>query len=357
MKILMISTDREILSIGTFARARMEKYAAVLGELHIIVLGREKQVEAPQSGDLWVYTTRSVTPVLYGIDAIARAIRIGRPDVITVQDPFETGLLGVLLSVLFWRPLHVQVHTDFLSPAYRAHSALNYIRVLIAGTTLRAAVRIRVVAERIKEGILARYHLTAPVTVLPIFVDTVKFESIVRQAHERFKNVLLVVSRLEREKQVNHAIYALQAIREQGVDAGLIIVGDGSLRNELKELAEKLELSEHVDFVGRVDPLAYYAQADLVLVPSQYEGYGLVIIEALAAGIPVVATDVGVAREAGAIIAPSDRAGFVSMTAGIFTEKQLPKGVLRGHPYESEEEYIRLWSEDVMKTAAGRRGV
>jgi glycosyltransferase involved in cell wall biosynthesis len=357
MKILMISTDREILSIGTFARARMEKYAAVLGELHIIVLGRQKEVEAPQSGNLWVYTTHSLSPIFYGLDAIFRALRIGRPEVITVQDPFETGLLGALLALIFWRPLHVQVHTDFLSPAFRAHSTLNYLRVMVAGTTLRAAARVRVVAERIKRGIEAQYHLKTAITVLPIFVDTTKFEAIQHQRHERFGKTLLVVSRLESEKQVDYAIYALQAVRKAGVDAGLIIVGEGSLRNDLKELVEKLELSEYVDFVGRVDPLPYYAQADIVLVPSQYEGYGMVIIEALAAHIPVVATDVGVAREAGAFIAPADREGYVATVAGLFGERTLPEGALQGHPYENEEEYIGLWTEDVLKTATGRRAL
>lgn len=352
----MISTDREILSIGTFARARMEKYAATLGELHIIVLGRQKEVEAPQSGALWVYTTHSLSPLFYGLDAIVRALRIGRPDVITVQDPFETGLLGVLLSLMFWKPLHVQVHTDFLSPAFRKHSLLNWVRVAIAGTVLRFATRIRVVAERIKTGIEKKYHPKSPVTVLPIFVDTAKFEAIMHQPHERFKKTLLVVGRLESEKQMHYAIHSLKAIRESGVDAGLIVVGDGSERAMLKELAEQLELTEYVDFVGKVDPLPYYAQADVVLVPSQYEGYGLVIIEALAAQIPVVATDVGVAGEAGAIIAPGDRAGFVLAVRGLFEGKELPLGALQGHPYESEEEYIEMWSEDVMATALGRQG-
>jgi glycosyltransferase involved in cell wall biosynthesis len=351
----MISTDREILSIGTFARARMEKYAAVLGELHIIVLCKEKKVEAPQSGDLWVYTTRSVSPLFYGLDALLRTFQIGRPEIITVQDPFETGLLGVLMAVLFWRPLHVQVHTDFLAPAFKKHSLLNWIRVAIAGTVLRVARRIRVVAERIKVGIEKKYHPRAPITVLPIFVDTAKFEAIAHQLHERFKKTLLVVSRLESEKQVSYAIHALKAVRESGIDAGLIIVGDGSERNLLKELALKLDIAEYVDFVGKVDPLSYYAQADVVLVPSQYEGYGLVIIEALAAQIPVVATDVGVAREAGAIVAPSDRAGYVLAVKGLFEQSKLPVAQLLGHPYENEEEYIGAWTDDVMKTALVRR--
>lgn len=343
----MISTDRTILEIGTFARARMEKYAEALGELHIIVLGTEKEVQAPQSGSLWVYTTRSLSPILYGVDAFIRALRIGTPDVITVQDPFETGLLGVLLSWWFRVPLHVQVHTDFLAPAFKKHSTLNRIRVSLAGFVLRSAKRIRVVASRIKKGIETRYHPRAPVTVLPIYVDVNRFASIAPVAHEYFKTTLLVVSRLETEKQVPFAIHALVGVRAEGIDAGLIIVGEGRERSNLKMLAEQLGVSEYVQFLGRQDPLPLYAQADLVLVPSEYEGYGLVIIEALAAGIPVVSTDVGVAKESGAIIAPSEKEGFVKTVVDLFKKGKLPVGVLSGHPYESEEEYIATWGKDV----------
>ena len=355
-KVLMISTDREILSIGTFARARMEKYAAKLGELRIIVLAKEKNVEAAQSGNLWVYSTKSLAAIFYGVDAFFGALTQGRPDVITVQDPFETGVLGILLSCVFLRPLHVQVHTDFLTPAFARHSLLNQVRVLLAPLVLWRAKRIRVVAERIKSSLQATgYKLRAPITVLPIFVDTAKFESLQHQAHPRFGKTLLIVGRLEREKQTDFAIYTLASLRESGIDAGLVIVGDGRERSALKSLVETLELTEYVEFVGKVDPLPYYAQADLVLVPSEYEGYGLVIIEALAAGIPVVATDVGVAREAGAIIAPGDREEYVRTVQGIFSETRLPAGVLQGHPYENEEEYIGVWTEDVV-AATSRRG-
>src|SRR5690606_10213044 len=118
------------------------------------------------------HPTASASRFLYGWDAIRIARSLPRPDVITVQDPFETGFVGIILSVLLRAPLHVQIHTDFLSPYFGSVSLFNRVRAAIAGIALNRAKRIRVVSERIKRSLEEKYQLKAPVTVLPIYTDT-----------------------------------------------------------------------------------------------------------------------------------------------------------------------------------------
>ena len=85
-------------------------------------------------------------------------------------------------------------------------------------------------------------------------------------------------------------------------DATLVIVGDGPLRGELEAMVERLNIGEHVRFVGAIpqtDLPTYYATADVFIAPSivaeggDTESFGLVFAEALACGCPVVASDIG----------------------------------------------------------------
>ena len=111
--------------------------------------------------------------------------------------------------------------------------------------------------------------------------------------------MILWVGRFEAEKNPLAAVEVLQKVRQAGVDAGLILLGAGSLEPQLRKAAEGLP----VEFPGWQPSAEYLPFADVVLSTSLHESYGASIVEALAAGVPVVAPDVGVAREAGATIA------------------------------------------------------
>lgn len=351
MRALMLSTDSSIADPQSRAHARAIVYAHELGTIDVIILSSNRTLMSKTYGPLSIHPTGSWSRLFSGFDALMLARRLPKPDVITAQDPFETGLIGVILSRLLRAPLHIQVHTDFLSPEFRTHSWKNRVRVLFAGCVLTYAVRIRVVSERIKQRIENEYRLMIPMSVLPIFVDLKRYRSLSHTQHERRAVSLLFVGRLEPEKRADRAIYALARARSLGIDVELTIVGDGSQREALQSLAQELGVTQWIVFVGQKDPLEYYARADMLLVPSEYEGYGMVIIEALAAGIPVLSTDVGVTREAGAHIAPHDTDGFAGELCSLLVHTTLPRVELVNYPYESEVEYVRMWADDVRLAA------
>lgn len=351
MRILMLSTDSSIADPTSQAHARVASYARESGEIGIIILSSNRTLVSKTYGPLSIHPTRSWSRLCSVFGALMLARRLPKPDVITAQDPFETGLIGAILSRFLRVPLHVQVHTDFLSPEFRTHSWKNRVRVLFAGCVLTYAVRIRVVSERIKQRIENEYRLMIPMSVLPIFVDLRRYRNLSHTQHERRTAPLLFVGRLEPEKRADIAIHALARARSLGIDAELTIVGDGSQREALQSLAQELGVTQWIVFVGQKDPLEYYARADMLLVPSEYEGYGMVIIEALAAGIPVLSTDVGVAREAGAHIASHDLDGFAGELCSLLAHIQLPRVELVNYPYESEAEYVRMWASDVRLAA------
>lgn len=108
--------------------------------------------------------------------------------------------------------------------------------------------------------------------------------------------LLLYFGRLEWEKGVQDLLDALPAIRGRHPGTRLVVAGDGRHRDELEEQARRLELVRAVDFVGHLpdrDLRAVLAAADAVVLPSRYEPFGIVALEAAAARAPLVASTAG----------------------------------------------------------------
>jgi glycosyltransferase involved in cell wall biosynthesis len=140
-------------------------------------------------------------------------------------------------------------------------------------------------------------HSRRPIGVVPNGVDIARFtktHSIVRNdRHESFR--VLIVGRLEPQKRIDVFLEAMVNISRSlpfAVEAR--IVGDGPLRDELETLASEPVLDGRVDFTGRVDDIGQHLEwADAFVLSSDYEGMPLAIVEAMAFGLPVVATRVG----------------------------------------------------------------
>lgn len=108
-----------------------------------------------------------------------------------------------------------------------------------------------------------------------------------RQSKELNFN-LLCIARLEVQKDLPTLLRAVQVVKSTGFTVHLHILGEGSLGAELRRMCNKLEISQVVTFHGKVkDVENFYEKADLFVLPSLYEGFGLVYLEALANGLPV----------------------------------------------------------------------
>lgn len=117
-----------------------------------------------------------------------------------------------------------------------------------------------------------------------------------RQVRHKESVILLSVGRLEKVKGHKHLIEAFSIFKKEVKNAKLILVGDGSERGNLERQAEKLAVKDSIQFIGAVrhdDIGHYYHKADVFLMPSLSEGFGITAVEAMASGIPVIATSVG----------------------------------------------------------------
>jgi glycosyltransferase involved in cell wall biosynthesis len=126
-----------------------------------------------------------------------------------------------------------------------------------------------------------------------------------------------VIGRLSSEKGIDVLLDAVASCFANGIPISVIIAGDGPERYSLQTQATTLGLAAHVHFLGTVDNLpALYSQLDLVVLPSRSEGLPNVLLEALAADVPVVATAVGAVPEVltdcaiGELVRPQDPAAL-----------------------------------------------
>src|SRR5262245_35591102 len=140
------------------------------------------------------------------------------------------------------------------------------------------------------------------VDVIPNGVDPTRWQSpdaSVRSARAQWADagpMLLFSGRLEYEKGVHTVLDAMRRLRRRHPGLRLVVAGRGSQEDALRAQARRLRLGRSVRFAGWLDDSdmsAMAAAADLALVPSLYEPFGLVALEAAAAGTPVVATDRG----------------------------------------------------------------
>jgi glycosyltransferase involved in cell wall biosynthesis len=145
-------------------------------------------------------------------------------------------------------------------------------------------------ADERDAGLAARVGDPGQYRVIPNGVPLERFALPRRPVRGR----ILMVGRLAPPKRPDLAIRALASVREQIPDAELQIVGDGSLRTEAGSLAAELGLGGAVQFLGtREDVPKLLAEAECALLASDYEGSPLAVVEAMAASVAVVATEVG----------------------------------------------------------------
>jgi glycosyltransferase involved in cell wall biosynthesis len=376
MKLLLIGTDRNLFDPESPVRKRVAKYGALAEEIHIVVFAlRRAHYEDEQIAEnVFVHSTSSWSRLMYLPDAwvLGRAIMRGNPNewLISVQDPFESGVVGYALALSEGVPLHVQLHTDPFSPEWRRSSLANGIRYAIGMFLLRIADGVRVVSERVRAGVLALGVPKERITVVPIRVETavMPVRSDLSLSYPGYAKFVLSVGRLEREKNYPLLLRAFRDVRKVHEDALLLIIGSGREHRRLAALAEQLRIDEHVVFLPWSHDVSLYMRgADCYVQPSLYEGWGMAVIEAMAAGTLVVMTDVGCAGEvvihetSGLVVPPDDYVALADAISRVLGDHGLRER-LRAGAYDalaklpSAEQTLNLYRESWEK-AMKRRGV
>lgn len=298
MKALFISTDSSIPDVTSATRLRMQAYADAIGEMHVLLRGRKARTTT--DGAITIHEVRVPKHLIpFKLQEHARSIiETYGIDIVSTQDPFEYGWVGLKACKGTKAKLHVQIHTDLFSPWFTRGpllvSLLNRIRLMLADKVLPQADGIRVVAPRIERALVARYkgRIQAPV-VIPIASPDVGAEQ--RTLEAPFPFTLLTAARLEAEKRLEDLLCAVAEVRKTYPTVGLIVAGGGRERMRLRLCARSFGIENHVRFLGaRADVGDLMGAAHAYVQSSAYEGYGLSLVEAARKDLPIVTTNVGI---------------------------------------------------------------
>lgn len=231
-----------------------------------------------------------------------------KPDVVHAH-VYSAGVPAALIGKCYGLPVVVTEHsTAFPRKLIRGFEKLK------AKFAFERADVVCPVSEDLKRHIEA-YDIRAHFRVVPNVVDSSLFAPGDRTStREDNRKCLLLVALLDPKKGVPYLLEALALLREKRDDFVLDIVGDGPNRAEYEELARKLGLQEVVRFHGlktKQEVAEFMRKADVFVLPSEWENLPSVIIEAMASGLPIVATNVGGIPEmvddgAGILVRPRD---------------------------------------------------
>ena len=226
-----------------------------------------------------------------------------RLDLVHVQTPFVAHREGVRLARAFGVPVVATYHTHFEQyfEHYLPWLPKRPLRALARAIARRqaAAVDRWIVPSTAMRETLERYGVRCRIEVLP---TGVRLEEFAHGDGRRFRArhgiaperpLLLHVGRLGHEKNVLFLLEVLAALWRRLPDALLLFAGEGPARRDLEERARELHLSRNVQFLGYLDRAGdladCYRAGDLFLFASKTETQGLVLLEAMASSLPVVA--------------------------------------------------------------------
>ena len=253
---------------------------------------------------------------------------LGRIDLVHAHSPFVTGWMGMRYARRNRLPLVFTYHTRLDAYAHYApfeRAATQRAMVTLTRAFANAADAV-IVPTRAMETRLRELGVSAPLAVVPSAIDVARFAGGRRSAALREElgapagvPLVLVVSRLAVEKNVELALEAVALVPE----LRLAVVGDGPHAGALAEHARRLRVEGRVRFTGALPRERLpdvYASADAFAFPSTTETQGLVLAEALAAGLPVVAADSEASRDvagAGRVVPAEPQAVAVALEAAL----------------------------------------
>ncbi len=166
--------------------------------------------------------------------------------------------------------------------------------------SLEQSDAITAVSGHLREKTNQSFTPRKDIRVIPNFVDTSIFsrsearcDAMRNRLSKPGEKVLMHCSNFRSVKRVQDTIRILQEVRKS-IDARLVLIGDGPERADTERLSRELQVSDHVTFLGKQNALAeILSAADLFLLPSQSESFGLSALEAMSCHVPVVASNVG----------------------------------------------------------------
>lgn len=279
-------------------------------------------------------------------------------DLVHIQTPFLAHYLGVTLSKRLGIPRVESYHTFF--EEYLFHylpwlpkAALRYAARAFSRAQCNDVDGVVVPSVAMLE-VLRRYGVRSPEVIIPTGIEIEDFNAgdgaafRARLGIAPGRPTLVHVGRIAHEKNIDFLLRVVARVKRQIPDLALVVAGEGPALGHVKRLARELGLADTAHFVGYLDRkttlLDCYRAGDAFIFASRTETQGLVLLESMAVGVPVVSTAVMGTRDIlgpgrGALVAAEDEAAFAAEVVRILSD-----GGLRQILGNEAREYVKEWT-------------
>ncbi|OGW82038.1 MAG: hypothetical protein A3G33_04640 [Omnitrophica bacterium RIFCSPLOWO2_12_FULL_44_17] len=348
MKILALVTDAfgGEFGIAEYNRCLLEAMAEVSEDAEVIVLPRLKQRFASEIPGRISQKDVISNKFLYVINVIK---------VLCLDGPFDLVFCGhihlsstsMFISKIFRIPFWIQLHGV---EGWEKHGFFQKLAANCADLILS-------VSQYTKERFLQSVPISSEkVRVLPnmvrkCFIPGVKPVQLLEKYGLKDKKIILTVARLDRkdrDKGIALMIEILPELIKHFQDLVYVVVGDGDDRSYLESLSRKHNVSACVVFAGKITERSlpdFYRMADLFVMPSTKEGFGIVYLESMACGIPAIGSGVDGSRDLlkhGLIAGSADQGALCRLILQKLSEGHLPDFLMseRIHQEFGREQFL-----------------
>ena len=274
--------------------------------------------------------------VVFWLKALPLLKRL-KPDMVHGQST-TMGIVGFLAKKLLKKPYTVyargsEVYLPWL------------FKTPISKLVLRRADVVIALTEDMKTEMQKIY--SRDVAVIPNGIDLESYEDLPTKEASRQRlalnnndKIILFVGTLRPVKGLKYLIQAMNMVRQKDTKARLMLIGYGEERQSLEGLVKELDLGDRVTFVGKVPNEKvpeYMAASDIFVLPSLSEGFPVVILEAMASGLPIVATKVGGLPEIvkdgenGFLVKPRGPEELADKVLALLENEELRRGMIRNN--------------------------
>jgi len=311
LKILTINIDYTLaMNLPDFgdAQERNILYGKYVNKIFSITHSPKKLrlKDKKLSEEVEIFPTSSVKPHFFLFDAlkIARIIFISHKiDLVLTQDPFITGLVGYILKKRYGCSFLIHFHGDFWQNKYWLREKwYNPILLLLSKFLVKKADGIRVVSSGIKDKLVKKGIDKSKIRIIPTPVDLKKFRDYDQKKVERIKKeyqdrkVIINVGRKDLAKDYRTLYKAVELVYEDYKKLAFLQIGNGDYLPDKIKTDENLALGS-IGKISQKEVINYYYASDVYVSSSCHESFGKVLIEAMAVGLPVIATNTTGSKE------------------------------------------------------------
>lgn len=319
MNILMLSIDRTLFKSGMLVTNDTQKRHALYDRLLRQTVGPSSSIrmigysdhkdglsEMEVDAGLRIYPTNSRHRAFFmaGIlMLLPRVLNGWRPDLVSVQTPWEDGLIGYLVSRMTGAFFMPQLHMDLFSEQWKKERPENGLRKYIATALIRRADGVRVVNQKFKDEVSRNLQFPKErIFATPVGIhftpadNTIAKDVYKGRIHQDLpgKPVILFVGVFYDPKNLPLWVEVADLVAKQDTEVRFVLAGDGPLFAKIQGMIQAKGLSSRCHLLGMIGHEQLpeiYGAADLFLFCSNHETFGRVLVESLLSHLPVVTTD------------------------------------------------------------------